>query len=329
MESNEPTKPSQPTLYLCDQWDCHNFTGQYCNKCELAYYCCKEHQKACWSQHRLVCSEEGRAIDLLALAALVCKTVELLDPRMNTLVYLEQSLKERPSVKGGTEVTIRLTTGNHSIHTREAFHKVALEYAPVDLADPHSVATEEEKTQLLQEKANQLGQPLTMSYWALRCMCSGLTLNLTLFDVLQTARAQGCKRLVYSSELELSLLQEPRLELVRVKPRHWVHVEIDGSVQKAQESQLHYVIVLGGYAIDLSAGQFWCFETSKVQRPLIVTQQHLYNMILGELVDDLGQLDRVKELENRRNKAIYAKQATDMVLASLGLFQEEPKVQEV
>ncbi len=308
-------------------------TPQHCKRCELAYYCCAEHQKACWPQHKLVCKEAATVMDAHALVSLVYKTVELVDTRMNGLVYVETRAEKRKDCEtSGSDVTLVLEKkgggDDDATHSYTAFHDAAVAHAPVDLARQlEEVTGGEERLALHRAKTAALDVPCRMAYWALRCMSGAFTLNACLYDVLQSARAQGYKRLVFSQGVQLSLVQEPRLELVHVRSRHRVHVQVGAETQQAKDVLHHVMVVLDQYAIDLSAGQFWVFDDSQYNRPMAAMPQPIYAMVLGELVDP-GTVDTAKVLEKMRGTATHLKRVTDMVLLSLGLYEEE-KVEEV
>jgi hypothetical protein len=324
----KPTEPIESApQYLCDYWDCHQFSYMHCEGCKpgdsLAYYCCREHQRACWPSHKPCCQENDVAIDGYALTALVYKVVEGLDGRLDSLCHRETRIVKRRAEDGdefyGNNVQIVLQQPPDTpllMRCSDAFCRNSAQLHPavdVEAGDVELVVDDAQR-----ERDATLCR---MTYWALRCMSSGFTLNKVFINVLEALRRIGYKRICFGTAVTLSLVHEPRLELLHLAPRHRVTVEVDGVEQPsgAADGLLYYVVVLDRYAVDLAAGQHWVFDEERLYRPLAVMPRPLYNVVMGRLIDDTKKLKKDEMLRDRMARNEHIGPMTDLVLANLGL----------
>lgn len=316
------SKPATPQ-YLCDYWDCHEFTHQHCAGCKpgdsIAYYCSRAHQRACWPAHKPCCAENDAAVDGYALAALVYKVVEGVDPRLDTLQHCETRVTKHEQ---GNDVQIVLHHPQFSVpmlvRSSDTFCRLSEQVHPAVDADGAELVRDDEQCARDETLCR-------MSYWALRCMSGGFTLNKVFIDVLEALRLKGYKRLCFGP-VALSLLQEPRLELLHLRPRHRVTVQVDGVEQPVSaQGLLCYVLVLDGHAVDLGAGQHWVFDEAPLYRPLAVMLQPLYHAVMGELVDDTAKLKKEEMLRERLARNPHIAEMTELVLLNLGVYTVENK----
>ena len=248
-----------PPQHYCEVWDCRKRTDNRCVKCQRAFYCSKAHQNDAWPHHKLVCKEMATVVDGDALCTLILKTMEDLSPALDGLGFVHTDISDDKRL-----ITIRL------------HRETAQERAVVNCVEKFCA-----------EEPSELAR---LSYWALRCQADGFTLNYTLWSLLCDYRRAGYTDVQFDKR-RLSLAQEPRLDMLHLKPDRVVTRQIDDDPETVlgigamDGGQFHFVPTLDRHALDLAVGQFWVFD--QALRPcIVVLQKELYLDTVGGLLSE-------------------------------------------
>ena len=228
--------------HTCDTFECRIKTVKQCSLCKRSHYCSAEHQKQEWSKHKLVCKRTD-IVNGYELCGMLLKCNEEIDFSMVGM-HMDNVVVD------SEQNTVSITAQKGE------------EMTLVDSPEIFGANERDEKR----------------AYWALRSMCSDFIMPLALDAILDLLSRNGYNHIIFTdsnrSPIELSL-KEKYMRCWSMKPT--IQVKTNVPLPKLDS---HITNVVDGYVIDLTAGQFWCFDGE--ERPIILTPPRTYISYIGE-----------------------------------------------
>lgn len=171
-----------------------------------------------------------------------------------------------------------------------------------------TVDSEENKIHIEREATDTVGQMVDSAesfgafdndqkraYWALRSMSSGFVIPLVVHRMLYLLRKNGYRYIAFvrpegEEMLELSL-DAFDLGLFSIIPT--IKVTHTPSPEIKSDNVVHFVNIVDGHVIDLTAGSFWAFD--REERPMLIAHRKFYRPMLGELGEKTENIDKIIE----------------------------------
>jgi hypothetical protein len=271
----------------CESIYCLKAGTLRCTGCEAVWYCSREHQRQNWPTHKAWCKLSAKERALTVDGYRVCDAVLKANDCVQTgLTSRHFERVDRPNDRGDIVV-----------------------YSAVEEAEEPQVqeileGEEEERpryrlVRCAYDYGNERNAESLRAYWAYRSCASTLTLNTSVYYLLQHYASQGYKQVVFGHGLVISLSQLA-LRCLRLEPR--VRVYMDRQPDDATEVSLICVHLGGSHTLDLSAGRFWLFDN--MLRPLLVAPDcDFETRVAAALVQEYGNAKAVEALVERMLRA--------------------------